>query len=60
VDECVRFARQAGYQKVTLWTNSVLLAARHLYAQAGFQLVHSEPLQDFGRDLVSETWERVL
>ncbi len=56
----MRFARQAGYQKVTLWTNSVLLAARHLYAQAGFQLVHSEPLQDFGRDLVSETWERVL
>jgi len=57
MEECVRFAREAGYRKVTLWTNSVLLAARHIYAAAGFQLVHSEPDDSFGHDLVAETWE---
>jgi GNAT superfamily N-acetyltransferase len=60
VDECLRFARQAGYQKMTLWTNSILLAARHIYDRAGFQLVHSEPHNNFGQDLISETWERAL
>ncbi len=56
VDECLRFARQAGYRQVTLWTNSVLLAARHLYAKAGFKLVSSGPHHSFGHDLVEETW----
>jgi DNA-binding MarR family transcriptional regulator/GNAT superfamily N-acetyltransferase len=58
--ECERFARQAGYRKITLWTNSVLLAARHIYAKAGFRLVHSEPHHSFGHDLVGETWEKTL
>ena len=57
VEECIRFSRQAGYQKITLWTNSVLLAARHIYVKAGFQLAHSEPHHSFGHDLISETWE---
>jgi DNA-binding MarR family transcriptional regulator/GNAT superfamily N-acetyltransferase len=57
VAECVRFARQAGYQKITLWTQSDLYAARHLYRQAGFRLVHKEPHQSFGKDLVAETWD---
>ena len=60
VSECVRFARQAGYRKVRLWTNSVLLAARHLYAKAGFRLVHKERHRSFGQNLVGETWELPL
>ena len=57
VEECIRFARQRGYRKMTLWTNSCLLAARHIYQQAGFQLTESEAYHDFGQDLVGETWD---
>lgn len=60
VDECVRFARSVGYRKITLWTNSVLVAARHIYEQAGFRLIESEPHHSFGHDLVGENWELEL
>jgi DNA-binding MarR family transcriptional regulator/GNAT superfamily N-acetyltransferase len=60
VTECIRFARQAGYRKVTLWTNSVLRVARRVYQAAGFRRVHREKHRSFGRDLVGETWELSL
>jgi GNAT superfamily N-acetyltransferase len=57
INECLAFARAAGYQTVKLWTNSVLVDARRLYARAGFRLVESEPYHAFGHELVSEFWE---
>jgi DNA-binding MarR family transcriptional regulator/GNAT superfamily N-acetyltransferase len=61
VDECVRFARQAGYKKIILWTQSELHAARRIYESAGFKLVGKEKHQSWGRkDLVAETWELKL
>jgi DNA-binding MarR family transcriptional regulator/N-acetylglutamate synthase-like GNAT family acetyltransferase len=57
VDELIAFARACGYHTIRLWTQSVLLAARHIYAQKGFKLIAEEPNQAFGADLVSETWE---
>ena len=60
VDECLSFARAAGYQTMTLWTNSVLLAARRIYEKAGFRMVKAEPNDSFGPTLIAETWERTL
>jgi GNAT superfamily N-acetyltransferase len=60
VDECVQFARTAGYSAITLWTMHVLVTARHIYEQAGFRLTAAEPGRYFGNDLISETWEMAL
>lgn len=60
IDECVGFARQRGYRRITLWTHSVLLAARHLYERAGFRLTSSEPRKSWGQDVVAEYWDLEL
>jgi GNAT superfamily N-acetyltransferase len=60
VDACVEFARAAGYERMRLWTNHPLVAARHIYLQRGFALVAEESHHSFGQDLVGQTYELVL
>ena len=57
VDECINFAREAGYRKLMLWTHSNLIAARQIYARRGFALATEERYEAFGQQLVNETWE---
>jgi DNA-binding MarR family transcriptional regulator/GNAT superfamily N-acetyltransferase len=59
-DECARFARERGYKKITLWTHSILSAARHVYEKAGFTLTSSEPRHSWGKDVVAEFWDLEL
>jgi DNA-binding MarR family transcriptional regulator/ribosomal protein S18 acetylase RimI-like enzyme len=59
-DECVKFARDAGYKKITLWTHSILTAARHCYEKAGFTLTSNEKRRSWGQDVVAEYWDMAL
>jgi DNA-binding MarR family transcriptional regulator/GNAT superfamily N-acetyltransferase len=60
VDECIRFAKSAGYRRVILWTNSVLASARRIYESAGFSLIEKSAHRSFGHDLVGQYWSRAL
>ena len=60
VEACTHFAVTAGYHTITLWTNSVLVAARRIYEKAGYRIVDSETHHSFGKELISETWELSL
>ncbi|WP_204249050.1 bifunctional helix-turn-helix transcriptional regulator/GNAT family N-acetyltransferase [Nocardia arizonensis] len=60
VRRCVRFAAEAGYREMVLWTNDVLTSARRIYQRHGFELVESSPHRSFGHDLLGQTWRRAL
>ncbi|MBR0777509.1 MarR family transcriptional regulator [Bradyrhizobium diazoefficiens] len=60
VEQCIRGARERGYSRMTLWTQSILVAARGIYQSSGFRLVKEEKHHSFGADLTGETWEREL
>ncbi|MET8833133.1 GNAT family N-acetyltransferase [Micromonospora sp. NPDC004540] len=60
VDECLAFARRAGYARIRLWTNHPLVAARGIYLSRGFRLVQEEPHHSFGTDLTGQVYEREL
>ena len=60
VDECIAFARRAGYRRIKLWTNHPLTAARQIYLSRGFTLIAEEPHQSFGADLTGQVYELAL
>ncbi len=57
VQQCTAFARNAGYRRIVLWTNSVLDAARHLYQREGYKLTSEKPYSNFGKELISQNWQ---
>lgn len=56
VEECIRFAKQAGYRQMVLLTESTLKAAQHIYEKAGFRLVREQTHSEFGTPVVGQTW----
>jgi GNAT superfamily N-acetyltransferase len=60
VEQAVEFAKSSGYERMRLWTQSVLVSARRIYGGAGFTCIETKPHHSFGKDLVGEIWERVF
>lgn len=60
VEDCMAFARRAGFRRMTLWTQDILVPARRLYARLGFTCVATNPFTGFGRTVQNEVWERDL
>lgn len=60
VEQCIEFARRQGYKRLELWTNDILVEARHIYQRAGFRLVDEAPHHSFGHDLVGQNWSLEL
>jgi N-acetylglutamate synthase-like GNAT family acetyltransferase len=60
VDECIAFSKAAGYRRIILWTNDVLVSARRIYEAAGFSLIEESSHHSFGHDLVGQLWGRDL
>ncbi len=60
IDECVNFSRRAGYKKIRLWTQTILVEARYLYQKAGFAMVEEKRHKSFGHSLIAEVWELPL
>lgn len=60
IEECIRFAQAKGYRRIELWTNDILVAARHIYQATGFVLIEESPHHSFGKDLVGQVWGRAL
>jgi GNAT superfamily N-acetyltransferase len=60
VAECTRFARAAGYERITLWTHSILTGARRIYARAGYRITETTPFEGFGQSLTNEIWSLEL
>ena len=60
VDECIQFCKSAGYSRIILWTNDILVSARRIYEAAGFSLIEQTPHRSFGHDLVGQYWAREL
>jgi GNAT superfamily N-acetyltransferase len=60
VNECIAFAKRAGYKRIMLWTNDILFSARHIYETVGFTLEREERHHSFGHDLVGQFWSRAL
>jgi GNAT superfamily N-acetyltransferase len=58
--ECIQFARDKGYKKITLWTNDILVAARAIYVSEGFKLVAQEKHHSFGHDMIGQHWDLKL
>ena len=60
VDQCIAFARSAGYRELVLWTHTVLNSARKIYAAAGFEIVSVDTHDEFGKPEQGESWRLLL